>query len=316
MTEDFSQFQKLMQQGQFKEALYLAERQFLKKPGFFWMAQQAKALLRDGKPERALEAVNQALELEQNNPYSLLLKGDILLRLDRVPEALLYYQDLLGNFKVKQSALKGMLEGLRLLKEWEKILDYSTSLEMEESEKQRWQVAALKGLGRLEEALTACRNWLKAKPEHPAALWEMTELEVMKDGLENVLQRMARLVQIASLPTVYQEIYASLLRRVGQDTAALDQYTRLEARGAQGRVQRWKAFALAKNGREQEAIPLLEELLKTDPKDIYLHASYVAASRRTNQLARVVTLYETLLSLYPDEKTLLGRLAKIRKELK
>jgi hypothetical protein len=42
-------------------------------------------------------------------------------------------------------------------------------------------------------------------------------------------------------------------------------------KGVDSRIQRKQAFALAKSGKEVNAIPIMEELMKLDPKTFYLH---------------------------------------------
>ena len=81
---------------------------------------------------------------------------------------------------------------------------------------------------------------------------------------------------------MYREIYASLCRKAGRPEEAVKAYETIGAQGEQSRIQKKKAFTLAKSGRELEALPLLEELLKNEPADKYLHSSYAAACRRNS----------------------------------
>jgi len=176
-----------------------------------------------------------------------------------------------------------------------------------------WRVKALAGSGRSDEALEACRAWLAASPENPQALWQLSELEVKRDGLEAVLERMERTLRIPSLPPVYHEIYASLARRAGRPESALQEYEKIATSGGQARIERKRAFILARSGREREAIPLLEELLRADPGDVYLHSSYAAASRRIGEAARALAFYEALLAAHPQMKGLHGRIRTLRR---
>ena len=59
----------------------------------------------------------------------------------------------------------------------------------------------------------------------------------------------------------------------------------------------------------------MEELLKDNPKDVYLHSSYMASCERTGQLHRALGFYEELIAGNPEEKSLYGRIRKIRKKL-
>ena len=57
-------------------------------------------------------------------------------------------------------------------------------------------------------------------------------------------------------------------------------YEQITASGAQTRIQKKQVFTMAKNGREREALPLLEDFLREEPRDMYLHSSYAAACKR------------------------------------
>ena len=59
----------------------------------------------------------------------------------------------------------------------------------------------------------------------------------------------------------------------------------------------------------------MEELLKTDPTDYFIHTSYKAACGRLHQPDRVLNFYENLLELHPEEQTLFGRIRKVKKQL-
>jgi len=123
---------------------------------------------------------------------------------------------------------------------------------------------------------------------------------------------MARLARIPSRPPVYKKIFASLCRRAGKPELALNQYTKLARKGADPGIYRQQAFALAKSGRELEAIAIFEELMRRSPKDYYLHNAYVPACGRVQQLDRALKFYEELLEKYPQEKSLYGRIKKLK----
>jgi tetratricopeptide (TPR) repeat protein len=184
-----------------------------------------------------------------------------------------------------------------------------------EDESAPWKVKALAGLGRREEAIAECTRWLERVPNHPPALWALADLEVERDGPASVIERMERALRIPSLPPVYREIYASLCRKAGRPEAALKEYEKLEAQGAGLRVQKRQAFLLAKSGRESEALPLLEELLRAEPADMYLHASYGAACTRMGEIERAINFYTTLLGTHPEAKGLYGRIRALRRKL-
>jgi tetratricopeptide (TPR) repeat protein len=279
------------------------------------LTQQAVALVRAGEPERALSAARQALAEDPSNPYAVMISADCLLELDRVEESLAHYREALTFGKVAPRGRKGALDCLSRLSRWDEVISLLAEWALPEEESAPWKVKALAGLGRREEAIAECRRWLERAPDHPPALWALADLEVEREGLAPVIERMERALRIPSLPPVYREIYASLCRKAGRPEAALREYEKLEAQGAGPRVQKRQAFLLARSGRESEALPLLEELLRAEPADIYLHSSYEAACRRTGGTERAINFYTTLLGMHPEAKGLYGRIRTLRRKL-
>ena len=316
-TPEYNQYREQLKKGRYMEAARLAEIQYLagSPNNPFWLTRQAAALSRANKYEQALGVAQQALALQPANPYGLLAVAEALSGLQRMEEAFLYYEAIAKDPKLYLFAYNGMLHCLCVNKQWERILQLLSLWEMPSDSGWPYRVKALAGLDRLDEAIDACRQWLSLSPDNPQALWELTELEIRQEGLETVLQRMGRIAKIGSRPPVYKEIYASLCRRAGQPELALEQYEKLTQTDADPRLQRKQAFVLAKSGRETEAIPMLEELLKLDPNNFFLHSAYVPACKRAELLGRALQFYEELLEMHPDEKPIYGRIKHIKKIL-
>jgi tetratricopeptide (TPR) repeat protein len=315
MTEAYRRFSSLMESGKYREAAELAAQELARGEGAgaFWLTRRASALNRAADYEQALADSKEALAIDPSNPYAILCAADALRGLQRPAEALGHYREISTHAKVGARARAGAFESLAALGQWQELLDSLSTAPAEE--RYGWRVKALHALGRTVEAMSECRQWLTARPDHPPALWELSELEVAADGVETVRLRYERLARIPTLPPVYREIYASLCKRAGLPELALKEYQKISGAGEGTRVQKKQAFLLAKTGREQEAIPLLEELLTLDPKDIYLHSSYGAACARVNQIERAIEFYIRLMGLHPEEKGLYGRINRLKKKL-
>ncbi len=311
--EAYPEYRRLLLNRRFDEASAFAERAYLdhNRNNPFWLNRQAAALSRAGRFDQAYAVSKEALLLEPSNAYSILAVAEALAGLGRLEEAILYFKEILTDSKLTFHAKKGILGCLTQQRSWEKILHLLSEWNLSGEVSFRWKVKALSGLNRLNDAMDICRQWLEKKPDNPSALWELTELEIKRDGLETVLPRMGRLAKIQSRPPVYKEIYASLCRRAGKPEMAIKQYEKLTKNGADPRIQRKQAFALAKSGKEMEAIPMMEELLKLDPKDFYVHKSYIAACNRAGQLDRGEVFYGELLEKHPEERSLYGRIKKM-----
>ena len=316
-SADYSEFRSLMKKGRFREAALYAERASVAEAGssVFWLTQQAHALNRAGRKEAALGAAEQALRADPANLYAVIAAADALLGMGKIDESLQYYEEATHSARVSARAHRGCLDCLSQQKRWQAVLDRIAAWDAPPEEKYPWQVQAYAGQGNVQEALRICEQWLERSPHHAAALWALVDLEVERDGMEAVLQRYAKLVKIPSLPDTYGEIYASLCRRAGKPELAVKVYRKIKETGATSRIHKKEAFALAKANREEEAIPLLEELLRSEPGDMYLHSSYAAACKRIGQIERSINFYNSLLTLHPEERHLYGRMARLRQKL-
>ncbi|RZB32318.1 MAG: hypothetical protein SRB2_04323 [Desulfobacteraceae bacterium Eth-SRB2] len=315
MSEEYNTYNELRKKGRYTQAAHFAERQYLEgnRNNPFWLTRQAAALTWAREYKKALHVAEKALSLKSSNPYSMLAMADALRGLKRTDEALRYYEEIMGDPKIRFSAQKGILSCLAGKKEWDKMLRRMGQWDMPKELVFEWKVKAFAGQERWDEAIDICGQWLDLQTDLPQALWALTEFEIQRDGLEPVLKKMGRLAKISSRPPVYKEIYASLCKKAGNPELALKQYEELIRTGSDLWNQRQQAFALKKSGKMSEAIPMMEELLKLDPKDIYIHSSYVSACKESEQVERALKFYEELVESNPEETTLYGRIRKIKK---
>ncbi len=317
MTQAYQKYKELTKRKQYRESLSLAEFAYLEgdKNNPFWLTRQAAALIRMGNFDKALEIAKQALSLQPSNQYSIFAVAQALLRLNRTEEARHYFEDIVSADTLSKYAKNGVLNCLAIQNEWHHVFQYLQQWEFPDIEALSWKTRALFGLERLDDAIESCKLWIEKAPDNPSALWMLTELEIKTEGLEPVLSRMGKIARIPSRPSIYKEIYASLLKRAGKHDLAVKQYEKLTSKGASTRIQRKQAFALAKSGKELEAIPIMEELLKQSPKDFYVHSAYGGACKRVGQQKRAIQFYNELIKLHPEEKSIYGRLNKMNDTL-
>ncbi len=276
----------------------------------FWLTRTAAALSRAGDHEKALQIARRAPEADSSDLFAVYAAGEALAGMGRHAEALGHFEEASREPRLGERPHRKVLECLQSTAQWAEILTRIPTASLEEDVALGFEVAALAGLGRRDEALAKSRRRLEIKPHDPPALWQRVNLEVEAEGLPPVLERYRRMARIPSLPPIYREIHASLARRAGETDEALAEYERLGGSGPS--VQRRRAYALAKGGHEAEAIPLFEELLRSDPGNLYVNAAYGAACKRIGALERAVNFYTTLISLHPQEKSLHGRVRRLR----
>jgi predicted Zn-dependent protease len=317
MQPAYQEFLTLMKAGAFTEASMLAERESIaaNDRSEFWLTQLSIALRKAGKPAQALEVAGRACALAPRSGWALVARAEALFAKGNTAAALCDFEEASADSRAAQKALWGMLRCLTQMKAWARVLEILARGELPARAAYPWRVKALAGLKRLEEADAECAAWLTESPDDPQALWQSTELRVAREGLEPVRLRMGRLAKIPGKPPIYGEIYASLCARAGGMESAAEEYGKLSKRENSPSIMRKQAFALAKSGEEVRAVPLMEELLRIDPRDMYIHSAYVPACQRMGDAGRAWKFYHELIALHPEEKGLFGRLKRVQKIL-
>lgn len=310
----YQEFQQLMKRGNFKEAAEYAERGYLQggPANPFWLNMKTKALIRAKRFADALTVSKEAFGRQPNNPYCIRSMGEALKAAGRCNEAVDYFEALLPSPKFSDFAKEAILDCLLKTEQWNRIIEYIDAWRLPAPVQLEWKAKILSQRKQIPEAIETCAAWLKLRPDDPKALWFLVDLEIQKDGLQSVLMKIERISKIPSRPPIYKEIYASLLRRTGKEDQAVKAYEDLSGSGCDPRILKKQAFSLARSGNENEAIPLLEELLTRDPEDIYLNASYGAALRRKGRLERGLEFYARLIADNPHALKLQEHVQKIK----
>ncbi|MBN1307408.1 MAG: tetratricopeptide repeat protein [Chitinispirillaceae bacterium] len=313
----YDDFKRMLRERRFKEAAALAETQAFGGggDGVFWLNQQAIALVRMGSYHEAVAVADQALSRNPSGFYSLLIRSEAQFKQGDFAAALVGFQEARRFPAVECRARKGALDCLIGMRRFEEALAALAGWNGDVKESYPFRIKALRGLHRIDEAIAVCREWLGGSADNRQALWLLCDLETRRDGIEATLAKYEKMAKIPSLPPIYGELCAMLYRKAGKTDRALGQYDRLTTRSNDPAILRRKAFALAKSGREREALPLLEELLRARPSDQYVHSAYGAAARRGGYLEKAWKFYHELLTLYPEEKSLYGRIKKIGKTI-
>jgi predicted Zn-dependent protease len=314
MDSAYREFSLLMKKKAFSEATDFAARRSQEsgERSEFWLTQLSSALRDAGRVDDALQAADKACALSSRNGWALIARGEALFKKGDIEGAIQSFQEAAFDARAASRARKGVLTCLVQKKAWERILSLLAQYTMAPAEAFSWRVKALMALRRNDEAEQACDELLAAEPDHPAALWKKTELQVTHEGIDPVRQRFSRLSRIPDKPPVYAEIHAWLCKKSGNIEGAAEQYEKMSRGAANPSVLRKQAFALSKSGHEDRAIPLMEELLRLDPDDMYLHAAYLPACTRLGDCDRAWKFYHELLALHPQSKGLYGRLKRVQ----
>jgi tetratricopeptide (TPR) repeat protein len=314
MNQAYKEFSALMQKGEFQAAAAFAERQSLAAfdKSEFWLTRLSTAFREAGRDDDALAAAEKACALDPHNNWALLARAEALLKKGKFEEALESFGEAATDARTAPRAQKGLLTCLVEQKSWQRVLTYLAQSGMALQSAFPWRVRALMGLGKTIEAEAACDELLATAPDNSAALWKKTDFQIASEGIAAVAQRFARLAKIPGKPPIYGEINATLCKRTGKVESALVQYEKLSKGSGDPAVFRKQAFALAKSGHEDRAVPLMEELLRITPSDMFLHSAYLPACTRLKDLDRAWKFYHELLALHPEHKGLYGRLKKVQ----
>jgi tetratricopeptide (TPR) repeat protein len=317
MNTAYRDFCALMKRRSFKEAVEFASHRLHAEGerSDFWLTQYSLALREAGMIDDALDAANRACALAPRNGWALIARAEALLKKGDTDGAIDSFNEAMSDARAGLRAQKGVLICLAHKKHWEQILWFLAQNDLPPDEAFSWRVKALMGLGRNDEAEKTCDEQLASDPDHPAALWKKCGLRVAAEGIEPVRQRFSRLARIPGKPPVYAEIHAWLCKQSGNLSGAVEQYEKLSRCGTNPSVLRKQAFALAKSGHEDRAVPLMEELLRFAPDDMYLHAAYLPVCTRLGDLGRAWKFYHELQALHPESKGLYGRLKRVRKAM-
>ena len=212
---EYNEFLSLIKNGSFAEAVALAERQSIlaEEKNEFWLTQLSLAYTRAGRYREALDSADKALVLTPTNRYAILARADALAASSDYVGALASYEEALDNERTLPRARRGVLTCMIHLKQWARMLDLANQWDLDPAAANSFRIKALIGLERTEEDMALCRTWLATSPDHPQALWELTNLEVKKEGLETVRARMARLARIPGKPLSVQRRVLAAVKR-------------------------------------------------------------------------------------------------------
>lgn len=316
-TEPYKEFQHLLKNKEYQSALIIAKNESLKcnDKNDFWLTQIAITYFNSSEFQKSLKYSELALKFAKKNIYPLLIRAESLYFLKLYDSALEAYKESIILDQNSSRAKIGILNCLAAKKDWEMLITENNRFDLDIHKKYGYKIKALLGLKKIEEGISVCHEWLKISPDDKSALWHLTKFEIQKFGLDATREKMGKIAKIPSKPLIYSEIYATLCKQSGLTEVAIAQFNKISSKLTSNSVIRQKAFILAKSNKEAEALPLMEELLRIDPDDMYVHSAYMAAAKRMNYVETAWNFYNNLISKFPDNKKLYGKLKAMQKLL-
>lgn len=317
MTPLYDEFKLYLRNRRFKEAAFLAEQAAAAggRDASFWLNQQALATMRMNNPREAIRIAEQALAGNPASYYSQLIRAEALYIAGDTNGSLAGFKEALRYPAIEERARRGILDCMIKLQRFDEALAIIAIGNNDAATMYPYKVKALSGLGRIDDAIAVCGEWLSRSIDDRTALWLLCDLEVRRDGITPVLSKYERMAKTPSRPPIYGELCAMLYKKAGNVNRELGQYDRLSAKNDNPFIVRRKAFSLAKSGKETEAIPVFEELLRQNPDDQYVNNAYIAAARRAGYLQKARTFYHELIGKFPEVTTIYTRASKIAREM-
>ncbi len=179
---------------------------------------------------------------------------------------------------------------------------------------------AMEGMGRPREAERHYRRILELSPQDSYARAQLLKLSMAEAEPETADREVDRMLRVPSRrnDAALLRVKADQLRARGSHREASEIYQKLVDL-ASGRekafYKRLLAFSYYKAGMDEQAHPLLLELVRERPRDSYLRSTLIALARRRKDLAAVADFFAQLARETPTNEFLFGVAQKIRREV-
>lgn len=191
-------------------------------------------------------------------------------------------------------------------------LEYNNALKVDENNSE-----ALFGIAQILEkegswyrAQDFLRKIVEVDPGHLDARVYLTNLYIGVDQIDRALVESEQLYKLAPERVDVKNVRAAVLYKIGNETEAREliaQVLAQEPNNVDALVL--QANDLLTQGKLEEALSYLDRGLTDSPNDIVLNVMKIQALNRFKDLSRVVPVYEHLMALFPDNRSLAESLA-------
>jgi len=309
----FQQALALKKERRYHEALPLYEE--LLREGFrsaFFFSSAAHLFFLVKEYERALPLVESSLAIRGDEPFTSSLKGKILLQLGNRDEAFRVFADC-ASLDQGAGTARDVVGFLTRSGEVQEALDYLERL--------------LARLPAQKELLTLRADLLRSSgrkaPEGADAAGggrddesRARQVEMQLSGLSpaDALEEMKTLLAIPSRRqnTALLRLYGRMLYNARQYREAYQVYREMWERSPGDRfVRSQMAFSLVHEGKSEEALPILEEILTREPDNMYVKNALLKAYKTTGSAARGAEFFQGMVARYPAMKSFWGLVRKL-----
>jgi len=239
---------------------------------------EGQLLISENKYEEALEFINQALEINPKNDYTLLWKGSVLINLGKHEEVLEVFNQALEINPKNDIALSS--KGF-----------------------------ALVNLGKHEEALEFINQALEINPKNDIALSSKGIALVNLGKYEEVLEVFNQALEINPNNYIALSKKGIALKNLGKYKDALEAFNQaLEINPKNDYTLLWKGIALVNLGKHEEALEVFNQALEINPKDDIARLNKGAVLINLGKHEEALEVFNQALEINPtNDYTLLNK---------
>ena len=264
---------------------------------FDYWASLCSSLVRSRKYKEAVEACNQAITLNPNEPIAWLERGDAMVGLDMYTEAVVSYDRFIKLQPNNSGALAKRCNALNQLERYE---DAVASCELALRIDENWEDASpamvwyiqgslLRRAGKMAEALESLNLAIRSNPNYSLALNERCEVFIGLDRAADALTDCDRAIKInsnwgkstAAIAWKNKGKVQNQLQRFDDALFAYDQAVAIDPNNAQAWAE--QGMILWRLGRYAEALASQQWALKAKEKYSYALANSCASLNQLRQ---------------------------------
>lgn len=298
---------ELRRQGKLQEALDCLEQMARPQP-----LERATLLARLNRPQEALHSLEQ---LHQLNDYALALKAGLLEHLGHKAESEALFEELALRPQLGPAAWQRVMKYLQQ-RDPARAAHWAERTPRPNADQLQRQAQALLKAKNDEAALEVLERAHEHFPAHPGLLRDLVMLRLKGEKPEVVVEELDTLLSLHEHAhnTVLRERLVQALRDLKDyERARQELLTCLRDSGNQHYLRANLAYVLRDMGQLDEALELMEELLKENPADQFVLGAYCKACRDHDMAARAAAFIGAESQKDPGKRRWWGTYRKVCK---
>ncbi len=317
----FERFRSLKESRRYSEAEEEIRCELQKNPEQpFLKTSLAELYLRQGRLSEARIMIDEVLTLDPQNPEALSILGDLFIK-QKAPQKAI---DCYCQASARDPKPYLMLKIARAFKEMKRFDDALQELEKVLVVKPKSlaflkeKAIILNRMKRFDEALETLERAREISPKDAFVQKEILRLRSQKRPEIQVVKELQTVIAMESKKEDAQlhGLLAQRLKEAGMVKEAAIEYKRAsDIEPDNLYFLKQEGFCHYRQKEYEQAIHCLKEAFQKDPTDYIVRNTLEKSYEAQGQMEAYLTLLEETLSKYPEQKSLLGTIRRIRKRL-